>query len=83
MFNKEIAIVCVTIQADILHMHHSCGGIIIVHHKYGNNDTSTFHGTEGAGVSFIGNKADVKASEGGIMALMLLRKFMAGKCCLK
>ena len=31
----------------------------------------------------LGNKADVKASEGGKMALMLFRKFMEGKCFMK
>lgn len=55
----------------------------MMHHKHGNGDTLTFYGTEGAGVSFIGNKADIKASEGGKMALMLFRKFMEGKCGLK
>lgn len=64
-------------------MHHSCNIVIMMHHKHGNGDTLTFYGTEGAGVSFIGNKADIKASEGGKMALMLFRKFMEGKCCLK
>ena len=64
-------------------MHHSCDIIIMMHHKHGNGDTLTFYGTEGAGVSFIGNKADIKASEGGKMALMLFRKFMEGKCGLK
>ena len=39
----------------------------------------TCYGTEGAGVSFIGNKMDVKRLEGGEMALMLFKKLMKGK----
>lgn len=38
----------------------------------------TCYGTEGAGVSLIGNKMDVKRL-GGEMALMLFKKFMKGK----
>ena len=56
------------IQAVFQHMHHSCDVVIMMHHKHGNGDTMTFYGTEGAGISFIGNKADIKASEGAKMA---------------
>lgn len=67
------------LQADILQCAHACDVVILMHHKHGLGETLTFYGTEGAGVSFIGNKMDVKTSEGGEMALTLFKKFMQGK----
>lgn len=67
------------LQADILQCAHACDVVILMHHKHGLGETVTCYGTEGAGVSFIGNKMDVKRSEGGEMALMLFKKFMQGK----
>lgn len=63
-------------RADILQCAHACDVVILMHHKHGLGETVTCYGTEGAGVSFIGNKMDVKRSEGGEMALMLFKKFM-------
>jgi disulfide oxidoreductase YuzD len=50
-----------------------------MHHKHGSGDTLTFYGTEGAGVSFIGNKSTIETSESGQVALNLFRKFVEGK----
>ena len=66
------------LQADILHCLHDCDVVIFMHHKHGLGDTVTWYGTEGAGVSFAGNKNDIKTSEGGDMALRLFKKFMEG-----
>lgn len=49
-----------------------------MYHKHGNGDTLTCYGTEGAGVSFIGNKSTVEASESGRVARNLFRKFIEG-----
>ena len=49
-----------------------------MHHKHVSGDTLTIYGTEGAGVSFIGNKSNVETSESGQMVLKLFRKFMEG-----
>lgn len=51
-----------------------------MHHKHGSGDTVTYYGTEGAGVSFIGNKSTIETSEGGRVALNLFKKFIEGKC---
>ena len=67
------------LQADILQCAHACDVVILMHHKHGLGETVTCYGTEGAGVSFIGNKMDVKRSDGGEMALMLFKKFMQGE----
>lgn len=67
------------LQADILQCAHACDVVILMHHKHGLREMVTCYGTEGAGVSFIGNKMDVKRSQGGEMALMLFQKFMQGK----
>ena len=47
-------------------------------HKYASGQTITFYGTEGEGVSFIGNKSDINTSDGGAMALKLFQKFIEG-----
>lgn len=67
------------LQVDILQHFHSCDVVILMHQKHDLGDTVTCYGTQGAGVSFIGNKIDVKRSEGGEMALMLFKRFMQGK----
>ncbi|XP_028407854.1 uncharacterized protein LOC114540133 [Dendronephthya gigantea] len=63
-------------RADILNIHNNCDIVILMHHKHGSGDTLTFYGTEGAGVSFIGNKSTIETSEGGRVALNLFRKFI-------
>jgi hypothetical protein len=50
-----------------------------MHHKHDSGDTLTYYGTEGAGVSFIGNKSTIETSESGRVALNLFRKFIEGK----
>ena len=50
----------------------------MMHHKYASGDTVSLYGTDGAGVSFIGNKMDTQTSEAGQMALKLFRKSMEG-----
>ena len=60
------------LQADILHYNHNCDVVIMIHRKHGN-------GTEGGGVSFIGNKSDMKTSEGGEVAVKLFQKFVQGE----
>lgn len=69
--------VLLSLQADILHYNHDCHVVIMMCHKYASGETVTFYGTEG-GVSFIGNKSDVKTSDGGAMAVKLFRKFIEG-----
>ena len=69
----------VVLQADILQCVHSCDVVILMHHRHGLGDTVTCYGTQGAGVSFIGNKTDVKRSDGGQLALLLFKKFLEGK----
>ncbi|XP_067020837.1 uncharacterized protein [Acropora muricata] len=61
-------------RADILHLHHGCDVVLLIHHKYASGDTLSFYGTEGAGVSFIGNKNDKQTSEAGQLVLKLFRK---------
>ena len=68
-----------SLQADILQHRHDCNVVIFMQHKHGLGETITYYGTQGAGVAFIGNKADKKMSESGQMALRLFRKFMDGK----
>lgn len=67
-----------SLQTDILHYNHDCHVVIMMCHKYASGETVTFYGTEGEGVSFIGNKSDIKTSDGGAMAVKLFRKFMEG-----
>ena len=67
------------LQADILHYNHNCDVVIMIHRKHGNGDTVMFYGTEGGGVSFIGNKSDMKTSEGGEVAVKLFQKFVQGE----
>lgn len=50
-----------------------------MYHNHGSGDTLTYYGTEGAGVSFIGNKSTIETSESGRVALNLFRKFVEGK----
>ena len=51
---------------------------VILAHKYASGDTVSFYGTEGAGVSFIGNKNDIQTSEAGQLVLKLFRKSVEG-----
>lgn len=59
-------------------MHHGCDVVLLIHHKYASGDTLSFYGTEGAGVSFIGNKNDKQTSEAGQLVLKLFRKSVEG-----
>jgi hypothetical protein len=59
-------------------MHNDCEVVVLTFHKHGSGDTVSFYGTEGAGVSFIGNKEDIPTSPGGEIVLKLFRKFMEG-----
>lgn len=52
--------------------------VLLIHHKYASGDTLSFYGTEGAGVSFIGNKNDKQTSEAGQLVLKLFRKSVEG-----
>ena len=62
--------------------HCNCDVVVFMHHRHGAGDTLTFYGTEGAGVSFVGNKDTIPTSECGQLALNLFRKFMEGMACL-
>lgn len=46
--------------------------------RHGDGDTLNVYGTAGAGLTFIGNKSTVAASEGGEMALQLFKRFLKG-----
>jgi hypothetical protein len=65
-------------QADVLNFHNNCEVVILMFHKHGSGDTVSFYGTEGAGVTFIGNKEDIPTSPGGDIILKIFRKFMEG-----
>ena len=70
------------VKADILRDHCNCDVVVFMYHKHGAGDTLTFYGTEGAGVSFVGNKETIQASECGQLTLNLFRKFVEGIACL-
>ena len=41
--------------------------VLMMRNKNGDGDTINVYGTAGAGVTFIGNKSSIKASEGGVV----------------
>lgn len=74
--HKKLALIFIVLQADILNMKHNCDVVIMMRNRHGDGHTVTVYGTAGAGVAFIGNRNDVKISEGGDVALQLFMKFM-------
>ncbi|KAL9966654.1 hypothetical protein ACROYT_G024765 [Oculina patagonica] len=48
---------------NILNVRHNCDVIIIMKNRHGDDNSLNVYGTAGAGVTFIGNKSTVKASE--------------------
>ena len=76
--HKKLALIFIVLQADILNMKHNCDVVIMMRNRHGDGHTVTVYGTAGAGVAFIGNRNDVKISEGGDVALQLFMKFMKG-----